>query len=216
MTRRSYRQLCPSAHALDLVGERWTLLVVRELVLGPKRFTDLVEGLPGIGTNILSARLKELEAAGVVTRERLAPPAASKVYELTEWGRELEDVVLGLGRWGAKSPTFGGAEMVARPEWTVLALKAMFRPQSAADAPATAELRFGEEAYALTIADGKLDIRHGADRHPELVVSLDVRTLAGILLGRVDPKQALATGAVTVEGRRNAFVRLVRFFVRPH
>src|SRR2546421_12497777 len=98
---RSYQQFCGIARALDLAGERWALLVVRELVLGPKRFTDLRAGLPGIGSNVLAARLKELEQNGVVARRRLPPPAASAVYELTEYGRELEEVVLAFGRWGA-------------------------------------------------------------------------------------------------------------------
>src|SRR5881398_167543 len=101
--RRSYRQSCGIARALDLVGERWALLVVRELVLGPKRFTDLRHGLPGIGTNILAGRLRELERAGVIRRRTLPPPAASAVYELTEYGRDLEPVMLALGRWGART-----------------------------------------------------------------------------------------------------------------
>src|SRR5919198_6110493 len=104
MTSRTYEQFCGVARALDLVGERWALLVVRDLVLGPKRFTDLRRGLPGMGTNILAARLKELEHAGVVRRRTLPPPAASAVYELTEWGHELEPVVLALGRWGSRAP----------------------------------------------------------------------------------------------------------------
>ena len=98
---RSYGQFCGVAHALDLVGERWALLVVRELVLGPKRFTDLAAGLPGIGTNILTARLRELEQTGVVERRVLPPPAGSTVYELTPYGRELEPVLLALGRWAS-------------------------------------------------------------------------------------------------------------------
>jgi DNA-binding HxlR family transcriptional regulator len=100
--RRKYDQGCGSAHALDLIGDRWALLVVRELLLGPKRFTDLRDGLPGIGPNVLSQRLKELEEVGVLRRHVLPPPAASAVYELTEWGRELEDVLVQLGRWGAR------------------------------------------------------------------------------------------------------------------
>ena len=101
---RSYDDACASAHALDLVGERWALLVVRELVLGPKRFTDLRAGLPGVSPNVLAERLRGLEAAGVVRRGKLPPPAASRIYELTDWGLELEPVIVSLGRWGARSP----------------------------------------------------------------------------------------------------------------
>src|ERR671921_2798404 len=103
-TPRSYNDACAAAHALDLVGERWALLVVRELVLGPKRFTDLRAGLPHVSPNVLAQRLRELEAAGVVRRRKLPPPAASRVYELTPWGEELEPVIIRLGRWGARSP----------------------------------------------------------------------------------------------------------------
>src|SRR6266540_2349588 len=103
MTDRRYGQTCGIAHALDLVGERWALLVVRELLLGPKRFTDLREGLPGIGANVLASRLRELESAGVVQRRTLPAPAAATVYELTEYGRELEEPLLAFGRWGAKT-----------------------------------------------------------------------------------------------------------------
>src|SRR5450756_2718555 len=102
---RSYHDACGMAHALDLVGERWALLVVRELVLGPKRYTDLRADLPGISTTVLAHRLDELEQTGVVRRRRLAPPAGSTVYELTDWGQELEPVIRQLGRWGARSPT---------------------------------------------------------------------------------------------------------------
>src|SRR3954471_8869036 len=103
-TRRTYGQGCGTAHALDLVGDRWALLVVRELVLGPKRFTDLRAGLPGLGPDVLSQRLRDLEAAGIVERRTLAPPAAAKVYALTPRGAELEPVVLALGRWGSVAP----------------------------------------------------------------------------------------------------------------
>src|ERR687895_1821390 len=102
--RRTYDDACAAAHALDLVGERWALMVVRELVLGPKRFTDLRTGLPQASPNVLAQRLKELEEVGVVRKRRLPPPAASQVYELTDWGRELESVLIALGRWGARAP----------------------------------------------------------------------------------------------------------------
>src|SRR5690349_23072333 len=102
-TKRSYEDGCAAAHALDLIGERWALLVVRELVLGPKRFTDLRAGLPGISPNVLTQRLEELEAAAIVQRRKLPPPASAWVYELTDWGLELESVIMALGRWGARS-----------------------------------------------------------------------------------------------------------------
>src|SRR5256885_3408174 len=141
--RRKYDQGCGSAHALDLIGDRWALLVVGELVLGPKRFTDLRDGLPGIGPNVLSQRLKELEQSGVLTRRVLPPPAASTVYELTQWGSELEDILARLGRWGARSPHLRlGVE--TRPEWLVLGMRSIYDPEGD-PVPTTYELRFGGE-----------------------------------------------------------------------
>src|SRR3990170_3687429 len=104
-TKRTYDDACAAAHALDLIGERWALLVVRELLLGPKRFTDLKAGLPGASPNVLAQRLRDLEGVGIVRRRKLPPPAASRVYELTEWGLELEPAIISLGRWGARSPS---------------------------------------------------------------------------------------------------------------
>src|ERR671933_2557575 len=126
MTSRSYDQFCGVARALDLVGERCALLIVRDLILGPKRFTDLRRGLPGIGTNVLAARLKELERAGVVRRRTLPPPAASAVYELTDYGRELEEILLAFGRWGARTMGQRDPRYALRSEWLALALKAFF------------------------------------------------------------------------------------------
>src|ERR687885_2177716 len=102
---RTYRDGCAAAHAFDLVGERWALLVVRELLLGPKRFTDLRAGLPNASPNVLAQRLRGLEAVGVVRRRKLPPPAASRIYELTAWGRDLEPVIIALGKWGVRSPS---------------------------------------------------------------------------------------------------------------
>src|SRR5918911_4085171 len=127
MERRSYRQYCGIAPALDLVGERWALLVVRELVLGPKRFSDLREGLPGIATNVLSQRLRELERDGVVVRRRLPPPAASSVYELTDYGQDLVPILLALGRWGARTLAARPPGHTLRSEWLAVALKAFYQ-----------------------------------------------------------------------------------------
>src|SRR2546421_12326679 len=131
MTTRSYGQFCGFARALELVGERWALLVVRDLVLGPKRFSELRRGLPRIPTNILSARLRELEGAGVVRRRLLPRPAAGVAYELTEYGQELEDVVLRLGLWGAKSLGQPLPEDIVTTDSLGLALRATFRSEAA-------------------------------------------------------------------------------------
>src|SRR5687767_14711475 len=128
--KRSYEDGCATAHALDIIGERWALLVVRELLLGPKRFTDLRADLPGVSPNVLSQRLDELERVAVLRRRRLAPPAAAWVYELTEWGAELEPVILQLGRWGARSP-FMKPDLPMSVDSLALSLRAMFDPGAA-------------------------------------------------------------------------------------
>src|SRR5262245_61977537 len=140
---RTVEDGCGIAHASDLLGQRWALLVIRELLLGPKRFTDLRAGLPDISPNVLGQRLRDLEERGIVTRRKLAPPAAAQVYELTDWGRELEPEILALGRWANGSPSFPrGAPM--GPDSLVLALKTTFQPEKADGLEATYELRLGE------------------------------------------------------------------------
>jgi len=211
--RRKYDQGCGSAHALDLVGDRWALLVVRELVLGPKRFTDLRDGLPGIGPNVLSQRLKELEEIGVLRRHVLPPPAASTVYELTEWGRELEDVLVRLGRWGARSPSMRlGPE--TRPEWLVLGMRSIYDP-AAEPVPTTYELRFGNETFWARTDDSSLAVGRGEASEPDAVLTSDVETVAKLMRGQLKPAAALTSGAVKLIGERSAFDRFPSLFKFP-
>jgi DNA-binding HxlR family transcriptional regulator len=164
--RRHYEQYCPVAHALDLVGERWALLVVRELMQGPKRYTDLADGLPGIGTNILASRLRDLEACGVVAKRMLPPPAASRVYELTEYGRGLRTVIRELALWGARSlgPPSEGDELF--PGWLENALDTVLAPIAP---PGRFEFRVGDEVASLV--DG--EARAGSVEQPDVVVAGD-------------------------------------------
>ena len=141
VTKRSYKQHCGIARGLDLIGERWALLIVRELVLGPRRFTDLREGLPGIATNVLSQRLRQLEQDRIVARRQLPPPAASNVYELTDYGRELVPIMLALGRWGARSMGPRVPEQTVRGQWFAVALTAFYEPEEAADVTANVAIR---------------------------------------------------------------------------
>jgi DNA-binding HxlR family transcriptional regulator len=162
--RKSYDQYCPVAHALDLIGERWSMLIVKNLMHGPKRYTDLVEYLPGIGTNILAARLKALEECGVITKRKLPPPAASRVYELTDYGRSLKPVMRELALWGAKSlgPPTDTDELFEG--WLANAVDTMLGPYAT---EGTIEFRVGDEI--ATLADGAAV--PGAGEHPDLVVS---------------------------------------------
>src|SRR5262245_49258193 len=164
---RSYGDACRFASALDLIGERWALLVVRELLLGPKRFTDLRTGLPGASPNILSERLRELEQGGVIRRRKLAPPAGSWVYELTEWGAELEPVITRLGTWGARSP-FPPAGTQIGADSIVLAFRSLFDPDRAGELSAVYELRIDGTRFRVTVEEGEIELARGAAESPEL------------------------------------------------
>jgi len=214
-TKRSYGEACRFAYALDVVGERWALLVVRELLLGPKRFTDLRAGLPHASSNILSERLRDLEHGGVIQRRKLPPPAASTVYELTEWGRELEPVVTKLGTWGARSPIPPDSQEIG-PDSIVLALRSLFDPQVAGDLGVTYELRIGEDRFRVEIADGELELSRGAGEDPAVVIATaDAGTLAAILAGQLPLDDAIATGAAHLEGSKQAAKRFLRLFPMP-
>jgi DNA-binding HxlR family transcriptional regulator len=165
-TMRTYDDGCAAAHALDLVGERWALLVVRELLLGPKRFTDLRSGLPHASPNVLAQRLRDLEAAGVVRRGKLPPPAASKIYELTEWGRDLEPVIIALGKWGVRSPAKPpDAELSV--DSLILSFRTMFDPDRAGGLEASYEFRLGEDRFRAEVAECRLEVERGTGAGPD-------------------------------------------------
>src|ERR687888_971650 len=207
VTSRTYDQFCGVARALDLVGERWALLLVRDLLLGPKRFTDLRRGLPRIGTNVLAARLQELERNGVVARRTLPPPAASTIYELTEYGRELEGPLLALGRWGALSMGARQPEQALRSEWLGVALKAFSRPEAAADLKAEIELRFADGTFLARVDHGSLAVEHASPNGADLVLETEVETLIAYLAGGDVPPAALGA-----EGNTALLERLPRIF----
>lgn len=213
-TKRSYGEACRFAFALDLVGERWALLVVRELLLGPKRFTDLRAGLPHASPNILSERLRELEQAGVVHRRKLPPPAASQVYELTEWGAELEPVVTQLGAWGARSPVPPEHREIGATS-IVLALRSLFDAGAAGNLEASYELRLGEESFRVTIAGGELELARGAAEAPSAAIETDPGTLAALLTGQLSLEDALESDAVKVTGSKQGARRFLKLFPMP-
>jgi DNA-binding HxlR family transcriptional regulator len=214
VTMRTYCDACAAAHALDLVGERWALLVVRELLLGPKRFTDLRAGLPNASPNVLAQRLRELERAGIVRRRKLPPPAASRVYELTEWGEELEAVIISLGRWGARSPSRPrDAELGV--DSLILSFRTMFDPRHAHGLRASYELRFGEERFYAVVADGRLEIERGSAQEPDATIETDVGTLAALVYEGSSLEEALRSGEIKIEGEREAVERFLGLFSLP-
>ena len=209
MSKR-YDQYCPVCHALGLVGERWALLVVRELLQGPKRYTDLLEGMPGIGTNILAARLRELEAGGVVQKRKLPPPAASTVYELTEYGRQLEEPLYALARWGARTlgPPGKGDELAH--DWGLNAFAALIDPEAARDITETYVIRVDDTTYTVQLTDGLLHVEAGAADDADLDASMSMETFYGLASGGLAPRAVLDEGLVTLAAGRPA--ALERFF----
>ena len=200
---------CGIAHASELLGQRWALLVVRELLLGPKRFTDLRAGLPDISPNVLAQRLRELEASGIVRRRKLAPPAAAQVYELTEWGRELEPAVLALGRWASRSPGFpAGAAM--GPDSLVLALKTTFQPNRADGLDARYELWLGEIPYEIRVRDRAFEARRGECPSPGATIRTSPDRMASVVFGGKPLGKAVESGALEVEGDRRSVSALFR------
>ena len=213
-TMRTYDDGCAAAHALDLVGERWALLVVRELLLGPKRFTDLRAGIPKASPNVLSQRLRELERAGVVRRRKLPPPAASRVYELTDWGEELEPVIISLGRWGARSPS-KPCDAELGVDSLVLSFRTMFDSLAADGLTASYELRLGEDRFRAVVADGRFEIFRGIADQPDATIETDAGTLAALVYDGRDLDEALRSGDLRIEGDESAVARFLGLFSLP-
>jgi DNA-binding HxlR family transcriptional regulator len=213
-TTRTYEDGCAAAHALDLVGERWALLVVRELLLGPKRFTDLKSGLPHASPNVLAQRLRDLEAAGVVRRGKLPPPAASRIYELTEWGRDLEPVIIALGRWGVRSPTKPpDAELGV--DSLILSFRTMFDPDRAEGLDALYEFRLGEDRFRAEVAEGRLEIARGTAEQPDATVEAEAGTLAALVYDELELDDTLSSGDLGIEGDRALVERFLALFPLP-
>jgi DNA-binding HxlR family transcriptional regulator len=211
---RTYGDACGIARALDLVGERWALLVVRELLLGPKRFTDLRAGLPHVSPDILAQRLRELEDGGIVRRGKLPPPAGARIYELTERGRELEPAVIALGRFGSVAP-FPPGDGQLGVDAVVVALMSLFEPASADGLRATYELRLGEHRFRVGVADGRLDVARGSAEGPDAIIRTDPGTLASVLWHGRKAAEARRSGDMAVEGDQRAVTRLLGLFPLP-
>lgn len=213
MASRSYREHCGIARALDRVGERWTLLLVRELLyLGPRRFADLRRALPGLAPNLLTRRLRDLEADGLVVRSILPAPASVRVYRLTPRGRALEPVLQALWRWGRAALGDAREAGAVRPELPVMALRAAFRPEDAAGVHETWELQVDDVAIQAVVEDGRMTLRPGMEVTPDVTVTTDAATLADVVAGRLDVSDALGSGAMRIEGEPAAlghFMRIV-------
>jgi DNA-binding HxlR family transcriptional regulator len=209
MSKR-YAQYCPVAHALELVGERWALLVVRELLAGPKRYTDLAAGLPGIGTNILAGRLRDLEETGVIQKRRLPPPAAANVYELTPYGEELREPLYALGRWGARSLGPPSPDDTLAQGWLLNAVRATCTSGCLPDK--VFELRVDDDAVTARFEGDELVVESGSSPTADTVIETDPATLFSIAAGQLSTNDAVRAKLLKVTGSRKDAERFLSFF----
>jgi DNA-binding HxlR family transcriptional regulator len=209
--RRGYGDPCGIARGLDVVGTRWALLVVRELMLGPKRFGDLRAGLPGMSAETLAQRLRQLEDEGVVRRSTLPPPARARVYELTEWGYDLRPVILALGRWGSRAP-FPPGDTPLSPDAMMLALPTAFDAARAGGVDATYGVRLGEHAFRVSVEAGELDVARGDADDADAVIATDTVTLPELLWRDLTVDDAERAGTLEISGSRRAARRFLGLF----
>lgn len=200
------------AHALDLIGDRWAMPIMRELMLGPKRFTDLRASLPGISANVLTQRLEELEAASVLIRRRLPPPAASQIYELTDWGRESEILFQVIGRWASRSPTMEPGQPMSNVS-VILSMRTMIDRSRIGDLDATIGFRFGEEEFRAVLKGGDVTIDRGPAEGADTLISGDQNALAAVIYG--GQRFEDVAGALKMEGDRALAERFVTLFPLP-
>jgi DNA-binding HxlR family transcriptional regulator/putative sterol carrier protein len=210
MPKRSYDQFCPAARALDVLGERWTLLIIRELLLGPKRYTDLVAGLPGIGPNVLAERLRHLQGAGVVERRTLPPPAASAVYELTPLGHGLRPVVLSLMTWGLHFLGAPRPDDSSNPGSLLQLLEAGADHDAARGVRESYQFRVDGAVMHVEVDDGRVEARQGPAADPALVSTTDFDTFLALGARRITPAEAVAAGKLAFEGDSAVAERAIR------
>ncbi|HEX8257100.1 MAG TPA: winged helix-turn-helix transcriptional regulator [Allosphingosinicella sp.] len=214
VAKRRYDDACGTAHALDLIGERWALLVMRELMLGPKRFSDIRADLPGISANVLTQRLEGLEAAGLLVRRRLPPPANAQVYELTPWGYEAEPIVQSLGRWAARSPAHDPTLPIS-PVSLMLSFRTMFDAERARGLDARIGFRLGAESFLARIADGKLEVERAEPASADAIFTGTSAALAAAVYGG-QPLPALAeAGLLAATGDQAVVQRFLTLFPLP-
>jgi DNA-binding HxlR family transcriptional regulator len=211
VANRVYGQYCGFARALELVGERWALLVIRDLFVSPKRFSELQRGLPGIPSNILTSRLKELEDAGVIQRRVLPRPAGGVAYELTDDGRELESAVVELSRWGAKHLGEPRAHEVVTEESMIMALRTTFRSEAARGVKASYELRMGDMVLHAIVQNGEVTVGKGPIEKPDLVIEAGPGIRA-VMAQEISPDEAIKAKIVRIKGNRDLFGRFAKMF----
>jgi DNA-binding HxlR family transcriptional regulator/putative sterol carrier protein len=214
MSEHRYHQYCALARALDVVGNRWTLLIVRELRPGPRRFTDLLEGLPGISRKLLSDRLRDLEGDGIIARKELPPPAARQVYELTDEGRALATAMAPLVAWGSRYMDEIGPTDTIRPRSAAVGMAIVADREAAKGVRETYQYIIGDASFHFKVDDGSIEVRDGRAEDASVVVTTDEDTWMDILSGKITASSAVATGALVVAGDRQSSKRLGKIFSR--
>ncbi|MFI6783335.1 winged helix-turn-helix transcriptional regulator [Micromonospora sp. NPDC050276] len=210
---RSYGDPCGVARGLDIIGERWALLVVRDLLLGPRRFNDLLGGLPGVSPNVLSQRLRQLTEHGVVRRRDLGPPTRVHLYELTDWGRALEPILLQFGRWGSQSPQLPDGSLGI--DSLLLSIKAAFDPARTPDLAGSYEFHIDADTYLAEVADGAVQLRRGRASEADAALTTDIDTLRAVCGHEITMAAAVESGAVRLRGDEDAQRRLTELLLAP-
>jgi DNA-binding HxlR family transcriptional regulator/putative sterol carrier protein len=209
-----YQQYCALARTLDVAGDRWTLLIVRELVPGPRRFTDLLDGLPGVSRNLLTERLRGLERDGIVARNELPAPAARLVYELTADGRDLANAIIPLIRWGARRLGDRASDESFRPRWSAVGMAGLADREAAKGVNETYQYLVGDSAFHFTVDDGSIELHDGPSHEPAVLVTTDEETYADLASGKITASSAISAGALSFSGDAQAVKRLRRIFSR--
>jgi DNA-binding HxlR family transcriptional regulator/putative sterol carrier protein len=214
MPDHRYQQYCALARALDVAGDRWTLLIVRELIPGPRRFTDLIDGLPGVSRNLLTERLRDLERDGIITRQELPPPAARQVYELTDDGRDLAAAVAPLIAWGARRMRERAPTDAFHPRWAAVAMSVLADRDAARGVTETYQFVIGSTAFHLAVDDGTIVVHDGWADEPAVTWTTDEKTWADIVAGKLTAPVAVERGTLTIEGTPKAANRFRKIFSR--
>jgi DNA-binding HxlR family transcriptional regulator/putative sterol carrier protein len=214
MAQHRYQQYCALARTLDVAGDRWTLLIVRELTPGPRRFTDLLDGLPGVSRNLLTERLRALDRDGIIARQELPPPAARQVYELTDDGRDLAVAMAPLIAWGARRIGDRKPGESFRARWPAVAMAGLADREAARGVSETYQYLVGNSAFHFTVNDGSVELHDGRAQDPAVTLTTDEETWADIASGTITASSAAATGALTVAGDPEAAKRLRKIFAR--
>ena len=216
MAEHRYQQYCALARTLDVAGDRWSLLIVRELAPGPRRFTDLIDGLPGIARNLLTERLRALEREGVIARRELPPPAARQVYELTDDGRDLAEAMGPLIAWGVRRLGERKPTETFRARWPAVGMAALADREAAKGVRETYQFLVDDSAFHFTVDDGSIEVHDGRAQDPAVVLTTDEGTWADVASGKISFSSATAAGALSVAGEPQAVERLRQIFSRSH